>query len=44
MQQSGSELIWLCVVIEPKDREIISFQISKERNMFVTSERFLSTL
>jgi putative transposase len=29
------------VVIEPIDKEIISFDISKERNMFVV-ERFLS--
>ncbi len=40
--KAGSELIWLWVVIEPKDREILSFNISKERNMFVASERFLS--
>jgi putative transposase len=39
----SSELIWLWwVVIEPIDKEIISFDISKERNMFVASERFLS--
>ncbi|HXT83241.1 MAG TPA: DDE-type integrase/transposase/recombinase [Verrucomicrobiae bacterium] len=38
----GSELIWLWVVIEPKHKEILSFHISKERNMFVT-DRFLST-
>ncbi len=31
----GSELIWLWVVIEPKDKEILSFHISKECNMFV---------
>jgi hypothetical protein len=30
------------VVIEPIDKEIISFDISKERNMFVASEPFLS--
>ena len=29
------------VVIEPKDKEILSFDISKERNMFV-AERFLA--
>ena len=40
--KAGSELIWLWVVIKPKDREILSFHMSKERNMFVTSERFLS--
>jgi putative transposase len=38
----GSELIWLWVAIEPKDRAILSFEISKERNMLVASERFLS--
>ena len=37
----GSELIWLWVAIEPKDKEILSITISKERNMFV-AERFLS--
>ena len=37
----GSELIWLWVAIEPKDKEILSFDISKERNMFI-AERFLS--
>jgi putative transposase len=39
--KAGSELIWLWVVIEPNDKEILSFHISKERNMFV-AERFLS--
>ena len=38
----GSELIWLWVAIEPKDKEILSITISKERNMFVVAERFLS--
>ena len=37
----GIELIWFWVVIEPKDKEILSFDISKERNMLV-AERFLS--
>jgi putative transposase len=36
-------LIWLWVAIEPKDKEILSITISKERNMFV-AERFLSNL
>jgi putative transposase len=31
----GSELIWLWVIIEPIDKEILSINISKERNMFV---------
>jgi putative transposase len=39
----GSELIWLWVVIEPKDREILSVKISKQRNMFV-AERFLADI
>ncbi|HXT84348.1 MAG TPA: DDE-type integrase/transposase/recombinase [Verrucomicrobiae bacterium] len=37
----GSELIWLWVVIEPTNKQILSFRISKERNMFV-AERVLS--
>ncbi len=39
--KSGIELIWFWVVIEPKDKDILSFDISKERNMLV-AERFLS--
>jgi putative transposase len=39
--KAGSKPIWLWVVIEPNDKEILSFHISKERNKFVT-ERFLS--
>ena len=39
--KDGSELIWLWVVIEPNDKEILAVDISKERNMFVP-ERFLS--
>ena len=35
------EYIWLRVIIEPKDKEILAINISKERNMFV-AERFLS--
>ena len=37
----GSELIWLWVVIESENKEILSFCISKERNMFI-AERILS--
>src|SRR5215212_8458719 len=36
----GAELIWLWVAIEPKDKEILSIYISKEKNMFV-AKRFL---
>ncbi len=39
----GAEYIWLWIAIEPKDKEILSITISKERNMFV-AERFLSNL
>ncbi len=39
----GSELIWLWVAIEPKNMEILSLSVSKERNMFV-AERFISSL
>jgi putative transposase len=39
----GSELIWLWVAIESKDKEILSISISKERNIFV-AERFISNL
>jgi putative transposase len=39
--KAGSELIWLWIVIEPKHKEILTIDISKERNMFV-AERFLS--
>jgi putative transposase len=42
--KTGFELIWLWVVIEPIDKEILlSFDISKERNMFVV-ERYLSNV
>ncbi len=37
----GTELMWLWVAIEPKGKEILSVDTSKERNMFV-AERFLS--
>ncbi len=40
--KAGSELLWLWVVVEPNDKQILSFHISKERNMFVAIERFLS--
>ena len=39
----GSGFIWLWVAIEPKDREILSISISRERNMLL-AERFLSNL
>ncbi len=39
--KTGSETIWFWVIIEPKDKEILAIDISKERNMFV-AERILS--
>ena len=33
--KAGSEILWLWVVVEPNDKEILYFHISKERNMFV---------
>jgi putative transposase len=40
--KAGSELIWLWIVIEPKHKEILTTDISKEPNTFVVAERFLS--
>jgi transposase-like protein len=37
----SSEYVWLWVIIEPKDKEILSITISKDRNMLV-AEKFLS--
>ena len=39
----GSELIWLWIAIEPTNKEILGFGISKELDMFV-AEGFLSNL
>ena len=33
--KTGSELVWLWVAIEPKDRRILALTISKERSMLV---------
>ena len=41
MIKAGPELVWLWVVIESTNKEILSFNISKKRNMLV-AERFLS--
>jgi putative transposase len=43
MIKIGSEFIWLWVAIEPKDKEIIQINISRERIMLL-AERFLSKL
>ena len=39
----GPEYIWIWVAIEPKHKEILGINISKERNMFV-AEHFLSNI
>ena len=36
----GSEYIWLWAAIEPKYRQILALDISRERNMLV-AERFI---
>jgi putative transposase len=40
LTKTGSEMVWLWVAIEPKDRHVLALAISKERNMFV-AERFI---
>jgi putative transposase len=35
IQVGSSEYVWLWVIIEPKDKEILSITISKERNMLL---------
>jgi putative transposase len=39
----GCEYIWLWIAIEPWNKRILGFSISKERNMFV-AEKFISGL
>jgi putative transposase len=40
----GSELIWLWVTIEPKDREILSTSMSKERKICLLYQNVLSNI
>jgi putative transposase len=40
----GPEYVWILVAIEPRNKEILGMNISKERNMFVMAERFLSLI
>ena len=41
----GSEYVWLdWVAIEPWNKRILGFDISKERNMFVAMEKFIAGL
>ena len=35
IKAGSSDLVWLWVVIEPKDKEILATDISKKRNMFI---------
>src|SRR5918911_5197510 len=37
-----SEYIWLLIAIEPENKQILALYLSKERNMFVVAEHFLS--
>ncbi len=39
-----SEIIWLWIAIESETKNILAISISKERNMFVAIERFLSDI
>ncbi len=41
--KAGSELIWLWVVIEPTDKEILSFQFKRAKHVFA-KERILSNV
>lgn len=41
MLKVGAEYIWLWIVIEPENKQILALYVSKERNMFV-AEHFLS--
>ena len=40
----GSEYIWLWIAIEPENKQILALYVSKERNMFVVAEHFLSQM
>ena len=42
--KAGSDLVWLWVVVEPENSQTLALSISKERNMLVAAERFLSGL
>jgi len=33
--KAGSNLVWLCVSMEPKYKEILAVDMSKERNMYL---------
>jgi hypothetical protein len=37
LKAGSSELIWIWVIIEPTNKQILSFHISKEQNMFVVA-------
>ncbi len=40
----GSEIIWLWIAIESETKNILATSLSKERNMFVAIEHFLSEI
>ena len=40
----GSEYFWLWVIIEPKDKEILSITISKETSMLVAEKLLLKVV
>ncbi|HEY6534954.1 MAG TPA: hypothetical protein VIY08_04005 [Candidatus Nitrosocosmicus sp.] len=42
--RSASQLIWLGIVIESENKEILSFCISKERNMYLLKNEFYQRL
>ncbi len=42
--KARAEFIWLWVAIGPKNKVILVLNVSKERNMFVIAERFLSDI
>jgi putative transposase len=44
MLKVGSEYIWLWIAIEPENKQILALYVSKERNMFVVAEHFLSQM
>ena len=41
--KAGSEYIWLWAAIEPKNRQILSLDLSRERNTLI-AERFIEGL
>jgi putative transposase len=44
MLKVGSGYIWLWITIEPENKQFLELYVSKERNMFVVAEHFLSQM